>query len=169
MLKNICFFCLLVSGGWLHAQITLDRQVISSTGQLATVGNITVSSSVGETVVETVMSGSLTLTQGFQQPESSEATSIQFGEAIKLDYTIAPNPTRDEIRVRISAPRPVVLRIRLLDMRGRELSIAESTLRVEGTASKTIDLSSLAEGIYQLVLIQDTGEILKAFRVQKVH
>jgi gliding motility-associated-like protein len=49
------------------AQVTLGRQVIGTTGSFATGTNITVSSTVGEAVVQTLSSPNFILTQGFQQ------------------------------------------------------------------------------------------------------
>jgi gliding motility-associated-like protein len=48
-------------------QVTLGRQVIGSTGSYFTGTNISVSSTVGEAVVQTLSSPNFILTQGFQQ------------------------------------------------------------------------------------------------------
>jgi gliding motility-associated-like protein len=50
-----------------YGQLTLGRQVLGSTGGFATGTNISVSSTVGEAVVQTLFSANLILTQGFQQ------------------------------------------------------------------------------------------------------
>jgi gliding motility-associated-like protein len=69
-MKQITFISiilLLLISGDSYAQVQLGRQVIGSTGGYATGTNITLSSTVGEAVVQTVGSGNLILTQGFQQ------------------------------------------------------------------------------------------------------
>ena len=52
-----------------YSQIELSRQVIGSLGQSETIyGDLDISSTAGEAVVQTIFSDSLTLTQGFHQP-----------------------------------------------------------------------------------------------------
>lgn len=54
-------------------QVTISRQVIGSTGSYSTGTTITLSSTVGETVVQSHFSTSLILTQGFQQSLSDDS------------------------------------------------------------------------------------------------
>ncbi|PCJ26180.1 MAG: hypothetical protein COA97_06435 [Flavobacteriales bacterium] len=54
-------------GSFSYGQLQLGRQVLGSTGGFATGTNISVSSTVGEAVVQTLFSTNLILTQGFQQ------------------------------------------------------------------------------------------------------
>jgi len=65
LLLIIAFFSPLL----VFCQIELNRQVIGSLGQSEVIyGNLDISSTVGEAVVQTVTKDSLTLTQGFHQP-----------------------------------------------------------------------------------------------------
>jgi gliding motility-associated-like protein len=54
----------------LSAQVSISRQVIGSTGSYATGTTMTLSSTVGETVVQSHFSTSTILTQGFQQSDT---------------------------------------------------------------------------------------------------
>jgi len=65
-INNISILLLLVSS-FSYGQMSLGRQVIGSTGGFASGTNFTVSSTVGEAVVQTLFSTNLILTQGFQQ------------------------------------------------------------------------------------------------------
>lgn len=47
----------------------IERQVVSTTGNESSNGNITISSTVGEPAVLTKTDGTLIITEGFQQPE----------------------------------------------------------------------------------------------------
>ena len=47
----------------------LERQVLGSTSNESSNGNITIQATVGETMVRTVDNGNILLTEGFQQPE----------------------------------------------------------------------------------------------------
>lgn len=51
-------------------QTTISNQVIGSTGSYQVGASMTLSSTVGEAVVQTLFSTSMILTQGFQQPQS---------------------------------------------------------------------------------------------------
>ncbi len=59
-------------------QVTLGRQVIGSTGSYATGTNISVSSTVGEAVVQTLFSTNTILTQGFQQTLGLNDSIVDF-------------------------------------------------------------------------------------------
>jgi len=63
------------------AQITLERQVIGSTGSFAVGTSVTLSSTVGEVAVQTVQtlfSVNGILTQGFQQPEGGNDSIVDY-------------------------------------------------------------------------------------------
>lgn len=65
LLIAFVFFCSLA-----YSQIELSRQVIGSLGQSETIyGDFNISATAGEAVVQTIFSDSLTLTQGFHQPD----------------------------------------------------------------------------------------------------
>jgi len=67
-------------------QVQITRQVIGSTGGDVTGSNISVSFTVGETVIQTV-SNSMILTQGFQQPEED----TELGDSLIFYTGITPN------------------------------------------------------------------------------
>ena len=64
---------LLLVSSTIFAQINLDQQVIGSTGGFSTGTSMTLSSTVGEAVVQTVFSVNTILTQGFQQTLSVDS------------------------------------------------------------------------------------------------
>jgi gliding motility-associated-like protein len=66
-MKKLLYILLLTTFG-ANAQVTLERQVIGSTGGYQVGSTMSLSSTVGEPVVQTAFSVSQILTQGFQQP-----------------------------------------------------------------------------------------------------
>ena len=68
MRKLITITLLLCASVGVFAQINLDQQVIGSTGSFSTGSTMTLSSTVGETAVQSLFSVNTILTQGFQQP-----------------------------------------------------------------------------------------------------
>jgi hypothetical protein len=67
-ITNSALIVLLFISGGVFAQISLDQQVIGSTGGFSTGATMTLSSTVGEAVVQTIFSVNTILTQGFHQP-----------------------------------------------------------------------------------------------------
>ena len=59
------------------AQIQIERQVIGSAGGYFVTSNLAVSSTVGETMVQTLRNTSTVLTQGFQQPSFSSIIIVE--------------------------------------------------------------------------------------------
>lgn len=68
--------------GSAFAQVTIERQVIGSTGHFSEAGPVSVSATVGEPVVQTFSFADVTLTQGFQQP--------RVGALMTLDVSLLP-------------------------------------------------------------------------------
>jgi gliding motility-associated-like protein len=71
MRKLITITFLLCASTIVFSQINLDQQVIGSTGGFSTGSTMTLSSTVGEAVVQSIFSVNMILTQGFQQPMGS--------------------------------------------------------------------------------------------------
>lgn len=68
-MARFLLIAILFYGSSAFGQIELSRQVIGSMGQSQTIyGNVDISSTVGEAVIHTISSDSITLTQGFHQP-----------------------------------------------------------------------------------------------------
>lgn len=160
---------ILLGAGALYAQPSLERQVIGATGNFSTAGTVSLSSTVGETVVKTAISGSVVLTQGFQQPDAGASVGINDPLSLLVNYTVAPNPTSERIHVTLSTDKPLQVGLVLFDMRGRQVPVPEQQLLVNGTEETDLDLRTLADGVYQLALKDESGAIFKSFKIQKVH
>ena len=164
-----CLLAVLLSSFVVYAQPSLERQVIGATGNFSTAGNISLSSTVGETVVRTAISGSLVLTQGFQQPDGGASVGINDPLSLLVHYTVARNPTSEIMHVTLSTDKPLQVGLVVFDMRGRQVPVPEQQLLVNGTEETDLDLRALADGIYQLALKDESGAIFKSFKIQKVH
>ena len=60
------------------SQVQLSRQVIGSTGGYASGTSVSLSSTVGETVVQSLFSTKIILTQGFQQPQLTSDSVLNY-------------------------------------------------------------------------------------------
>ncbi|MEL6674452.1 MAG: T9SS type A sorting domain-containing protein [Bacteroidota bacterium] len=141
---------------------SLSRQVISSLGN----DHPQLSYTVGETVVQTAISGSFILTQGFHQPDQN-AVGIDKDLAAIVDFRLFPNPARDQLNLELSSPRPLDLRINITDLRGRQVHPPQRML-VQGTSLQSLDISSLAEGLYLLRLSSQQGATLHTIKFKRL-
>jgi len=75
---NIVFFILMFSSIVSYGQVQLSRQVIGSTGGYSKGTNLSLSSTVGETSTQTLFSTGIILTQGFQQPQLTSDSILNY-------------------------------------------------------------------------------------------
>lgn len=167
----ICMaLCCLWAAG--HAQLSLDRQVFATAGDTARAGSLRLFFTIGEPMTTTLYSlnGTIIVTQGFQQPTKSEALSVEDEFNIHVKYNIFPNPTADILTIELETDKPVELEIGMFDLRGREIGIAAQTLRVIRSEEVDLDLRSVADGVYTL-MVKDVGNdrVVKMFKIQKIH
>ena len=94
LLFNIIF---LIS---LHAQITNEQQVISNGGNYSEAGGMSLSWTLGETVIATFENGGMVLTQGFQQPSlllQGQFVVVPAGWSGISSYVIPDDPAVTDI------------------------------------------------------------------------
>jgi len=164
MKKLICIIIAALPGV-LVAQTT-ERQVIGSTGGYATATGLQVSNTIGEAVINTATSGSIILTQGFQQSiiNTVGIDDIETG----LSVMAFPNPTRDMITLQLNADKTVALELSVFDINGKLTSIPVQKLNVNGAMTHAIDFSSLQSGNYFLKLQNRDGSLHQSIQVLKV-
>jgi gliding motility-associated-like protein len=77
-INYISILLLLLVSTSVIGQVTISRQVIGSTGGYSIGSTMTLSSTVGEAVVQSLFSVNSILTQGFQQPEFSNDSVVEY-------------------------------------------------------------------------------------------
>ena len=80
----------------------------------------------------------------------------------EMDITIKPNPTSDVVEVNLSGTHINVIRVTLLDERGRKVIDTEWP---QGSHKVRLDIRSLHSGLYQMVL--DCNDGARGFRLIK--
>ncbi len=148
--------------GTLGAQ-SLSRQVISSTGN----DDPRLTYTLGETVVETAITGSFVLTQGFQQPDAT-AVNVRPPLSLKVDYKFYPNPAKEKAILELNSKRALTFRIDVIDV-GGSLVLAPFELQVEGLKKQSLDLSGLASGAYLLRIIDLKGNTVESIKFNKLN
>ena len=119
--------------GFSQAQLTIERQVIGTTGHYGQVGPMSISYTMGELITKTAITtnGTLILTQGFQQPDTAgNLVSIDQPIAFPVEYIIYPNPTTGVLKVELTSDKSATVVMDVYDMRGRKTSVPIQKLRL---------------------------------------
>lgn len=141
---------LVLGMSWLpgKAQVTLVREVVASLGGSGTAGQFVFDYTVGEPVVLTLSSGSLLLSQGFQQPQA--LLPHLPGSPIILDYMIFPNPAVTTVKISFNLQSDASVTLLLVNTLGQ---VMYNELRMYGAGKIVIPLpvDKLAAGIYTVI------------------
>jgi len=168
----------IILGGLLAAgaqpTYTLERWVFTPLGDSPEEAGIELSYTLGEPVTRTAtsFSGTLTVTQGFQQPDELGNHTVYIDGPLlaELSYEVFPNPSPDRIFVRLSSDRVLKVRLMVYDLRGRETPVAPQDLQVSSQPQQAVlDLTPVADGIYLLAILHEDGRLMKTFRIERLH
>jgi hypothetical protein len=139
------------------------QEVISSAGGNDTGNGISISWTLGETIIPTFKSAdnSLVLTHGFQQ--QLIITAIEENIEVLINVKIYPNPAGANINIKFETPVVGVIRVFLLNSRGEPVK----TDQIESAASeKQINMQDMPAGLYFIKLIK--GKLTNVYKVVKL-
>jgi hypothetical protein len=149
--KSLLFtIILLVVSSALNAQLSIQNEVLSTSGNTFTTASNQIDFTFGEVFTATLDPGTGTVfTLGFQQPQRRKITILEpvssVDEASMNGFNVYPNPFRGDLTIEI--PENSVVSIELYDNTGRMILNDQLSQLLN-----TVDLSMLAVGNYQLVL-----------------
>ncbi|MEL7532710.1 MAG: T9SS type A sorting domain-containing protein [Bacteroidota bacterium] len=150
------------------AQVNLERQVMGAVGSYSTAGNVQLSATAGEAASTTLISGSLILTQGFQQDDRNYwADALEDLLELVVDYEVYPNPTSDILTVKFESEKQVDLSLQISDLTGRQLAGFRQQVEGVGELEARFSMASLAEGMYLLSFVDANGQVLLTHKIQK--
>ncbi|MEM6347267.1 MAG: T9SS type A sorting domain-containing protein [Bacteroidota bacterium] len=162
MQKFIIIYVMLVACNMASAQ-TISRSVIATTGS----SNEQLSYTLGETVIETASSGTIILTQGFQQPEQVSGTYLD-PDWGTLTYLLYPNPTQAELVLEISSSKAQRLRVSFCDVKGK-IVMGAPDLFVTQQTETSYEVGHFAAGTYVLLLQNEGGGLVQSIRFVKTN
>ncbi|WP_412060217.1 hypothetical protein [Rubrivirga sp. IMCC45206] len=84
-----------------------------------------------------------------------------------LALAVGPNPARATATVRYTVASPGPVRLRVLDVLGREVAVLASGPRPPGDHTAAFDASRLAAGLYLVVLDADGARLARTFTVAR--
>ena len=137
------------------------QEVISSAGGYNTNGGLSLSWTLGETIIPTFKNGDLILTHGFQQVLI--ITSVEENIDVLVNVKVFPNPAGEYVNIRFESPLEGEISLSLIDSQGKlfKNDIIESTL-----IEKQINLQDLPAGIFYLRLTK--GRLINVYKVVKL-
>ena len=142
-----------------HAQ-NADQQVIASSGDATSNGDMQLSWTLGQVVGSSTSNNSIFLNEGFQQ---SEVITIELGATPEAQLiTIYPNPTVDYIQVQTSQKRGLGS-YQLASLKGE---ILIEKLEADFSKENKINMIDFADGIY-LLTIRTDDQAIKQFKIIK--
>ena len=160
-MKNIVLLVSLLIVSFAQAQTTISRQLIGSTGGSFANATIDVNYSAGEAVITTATSGSIILTQGFQQP------SFGVGAIDELDLsnniTVYPNPTSGVLNILLSenVAKNGTVEVRIYSLQGQLVFQGKENANAS-SGSMQLDLNSLKVGQYLIHFTDAEGTMSRA-------
>jgi hypothetical protein len=145
----------------LHAQVM--QEVIASSGGCNTSNGVSLSWTLGETIVPTLKSqdGTLVLTHGFQQKLIVTAIDKTINELVKIK--IYPNPTSEMVNIRFDSPVEEEFILDVLDDQGKFIKTDKIELAM---SEKQINFQDIPSGIYYIRLT--SGKHINVYKVLKL-
>jgi hypothetical protein len=147
----------------LSARSQVKQEVIASAGGYNTATGISLSWTLGETIVPAFTSadGSVKIVNGFQQ--QLIVTAVEENIDIAVEVKIYPNPASDMLNIGFESAVESEIGITILDSHGRPVR----SDRIEpNMIEKQINLQDLPAGIYYLRLIK--GRLINVYKVVKL-
>lgn len=120
-------FCIAIEGQ------ELSPQVLSPGGEFFSVGNHSVSWTLGELAIETFEQSEVILQQGFQFHETSETNSID--NSISTNYSFYPNPVLDKLKIKFGNSSTFSGELHIYDLVGNLMVKQQIYQAVEATVN----------------------------------
>ena len=139
------------------------QEVIASAGGYNAAGGISISWTLGETIIPTFKAAdnSLILTHGFQQ--QLIVTTIEENLFELVNVTVYPNPASEILNIRFEVPLDGEVDLYLLSQQG---SLVRVDIIEAATVEKQINMQDLPAGVYFLRLIK--GKLSNVYKVVKL-
>ena len=138
----------------------LAQQVVATAGSTLGNANGSISYTIGEGVAQTLTKGGKTITQGFHQTTMS-VTMVSELKDLDFSISVFPNPTSDELTLKLNKENVSGLQYLLFDINGK--LIFQKNLESNETE---VPVHQLAIGFY-IIKVQAGTKELKTFKIIK--
>ncbi len=140
------------------------QQVIASAGSYNNNGSVSLSTTIGETVIATYVAANTTLTQGFQQPTYIVINSIAESSGELLQIKVYPNPTAGNIAIDLKNIQGDGMALTVTDLQGK-IVLRQNMFT---NTINAVDLQHEANASYLFIITDKNGGLLSTHQVQKI-
>ena len=157
------YILVLITGLFTLSAVAQDykQDVIASAGGYNVNGTLSLSWTLGETIIPTFKNGDLILTHGFQQQLIVTAVEENLETIVKV--TIYPNPASDIVKISFDEAIDSEISFQLINAQGKvvKTNIIEAT-----TIEEQVNLQDVPKGVYYLKLTK--GKLSNVYKVVKL-
>ncbi len=141
----------------------VKQEVIASAGGYNVNSNLSISWTLGETIIPTFKSqdGTLIITHGFQQQLIVTAVEENIDNPVKIK--VYPNPASDIINISFETPVDGEITLAIYDSQGK---LVKSDFVEPSMYLKQINLQDLPGGVYYLRMTK--GKLVNVYKVVKL-
>ena len=159
-MKRLNLFTLIVFAVFFNLAVNGQQQVAASSGGTFNGNSISVSFTVGEPVINTLLQGNVMVTQGFHQPHLT-VTALDEAKGVALNIKAWPNPTTHFVQLEISNELTRGSSFQLFSMSG---SLIQER-KLDGSITE-ISFQNMKSATYLLRVIQN-NQTLRTFKIIK--
>lgn len=160
---QLFFLFLLITSTSAFAQ-KISRSTLSSGGHFQTTASGTLFSNIGELHVDTYASASNYITEGFVQPFYLVVVTIP-DELNTQEVSLYPNPASGQVFISTGTSCNELV-AEVYDVEGRQIHIFNNAQQIAASVY-TINVTSLASGIYFVKLVADGSRIPSGIKLIK--
>lgn len=142
---------------------SVQREVISTSGGFGSNSGAMLQSTIGELMPDTYFSGTIILSQGFEQPDPFIPTAIST-RINTISGQAYPNPVINELT--ISLPFAADITVEISDLLGAKYYFDNSQL-VETYEGFKFNMEKLSSGIYFIRVRSKSAHYEKVFKIVK--
>jgi len=143
---------------------TAGRQVLGTTGGSYTGSGFAADYTSGDLVNKTAVTGSFTLTQGFQQPASNPVGIREVRSNVQ--FLLYPNPAVNTVILELSSSTAATLSLSVSNISGQRVYGPEQ-LSVQNSFKQELTISDWASGIYFVNLSDLHGTLVQSIKFEK--
>ncbi len=142
----------------------MKQDVISSAGGYSSSGSMSLSWTLGETIVQTFSSGDLILTHGFIQPDTAIKIITEIEDLdVLVNLKLFPNPSSEILNIQFESFSEGEVILVIVDSQGR---LIKRDVIVPPMTLKQINMQDIPAGTYYLRLTK--GKLANVYKVVKL-
>ncbi len=134
--------------------------IVTTSGDFHENSSGSLSWTLGEVTIETLIGTNFILTQGFQQSKLT-VTAIDELQNPVIELTVYPNPTNSFLFIEVKTDEPRDLHMKLFDLNGKLILLKKIT----GT-NQTVSMQNYKPAVYILKVTED-GKPIKTYQIVK--